>query len=367
MDILRPARRYRPRIFRGAFRRPVVLANIAETCAVVSTGSYAVIVALLDYIISASTVSSKLTTSVNITENPVFSSLLSVSFNRNVAESLVVNASAILSYLNIIKESVDCPTSISSKIQAVQSILEHLVAITSFFKVSPVLITETLVTLSTILSTLYSYKTISENTAATSTASDKLGVTFLVNDKLVTSESLSNSTILKSFISESVLFLPAIEVHGNTYSGWVLNPALFAVTEYTNYNFNSLTKFQNRYFGANTTGLYEFTGAKDDQNFIQVKLETPAYDLKTSNVKQVPTMYLGVGQDNTLIIKVAVDRNNAAYYRLPLPSRELRTQTIKLGKGLVGKYFQFEVITENVTEFKLDSFEFYPIQFGRKL
>ena len=42
------------------------------------------------------------------------------------------------------------------------------------------------------------------------------------------------------------------------------------------------------------------------------------------------------------------------------------TQKVDIGKGLIGRYFQFELITQ-ASEFNLEAIEFMPLEIRRKL
>jgi hypothetical protein len=90
-------------------------------------------------------------------------------------------------------------------------------------------------------------------------------------------------------------------------------------------------------------------------------------DFGTSNLKSIPQVYLGITQDSSIIMKVAVDGKAETYHKLDLATNHLSTQRIKLPKGHIGRWFQFELVSETVSEFNLDSIEFYLMPFRRKI
>jgi hypothetical protein len=302
-----------------------------------------------------------------VTDSIHTTSAVLISFKKVITENIILTPLSIITFSKIISEIIQQLDSLATRLVAHGTVAESIAIRDYFLNVYPRLISEAIAIGSTFISQLESYKVISDSTAITTSVTPKISAFFVVNEATVIAESLGTKGLLKGLISEGILFLPNITFQGEQYSGWALNSEIMAVSEYTNFNFNSLTKFNNKYYGCNNTGLFEITGVKDDGAFIPVKLETPAYDLGTSNIKQVPAMYLGVGYSGDLIVKISVDRNNTAYYKLSSSLRELQTQHIKLGKGLVGRYLQFEIAANGTDEFKLSEFEFFPIMFGRKL
>lgn len=177
----------------------------------------------------------------------------------------------------------------------------------------------------------------------------------------------TTSAIVSSAISEGFCFIPRLTLDGIEYSAYCMNPEIFAVTQYTNYNYNSFAVFNNRHLAASTSGLYLLEGTTDDDEYIVPKMLTAAMDFGTSNLKQVPQVYLGIDQDNTIILKVNVDDQSTSYYSLTATCNRLGTQRIKCGKGLIGRYFQFELQAKDCETFKLDNFEFYPVVLRRKI
>ncbi len=151
------------------------------------------------------------------------------------------------------------------------------------------------------------------------------------------------------------------------YSGWVMNPENYAVSKYNNFAFTSSVKLDTEYIFGNSSGLYELGGTLDDADYIQSRVKTAAMTFGSSNMKQVPEIYLGADNSGTVILIVHTDDNATAYYELVPATQGLATQLIKTGKGLYGRWWQFELVTKENSTFDLDTFEMFPIQFGRKL
>ncbi|MCP5414371.1 MAG: hypothetical protein H6961_07160 [Chromatiaceae bacterium] len=145
---------------------------------------------------------------------------------------------------------------------------------------------------------------------------------------------------------------------------WVMNPENYAVYNYT-FGFTQTTRFGSSYLMADDTGLYELGGTTDAGESITSVITTAALDFGAESLKQVPAVLLGTNGTD-FILQVSIDGGKTARYQINHLPDELGTKRIKLGKGLIGRNWQFTLITDNNSEFDLDSFEFYPIVFKRK-
>lgn len=202
-----------------------------------------------------------------------------------------------------------------------------------------------------------------------------------VLEEETTSSSIFLSPITSSFLMETsedtktlfnalikddlILFIKNIEEE--EFISYLLSPETFSVSTYDNYNFTNSCKFKGSYLFSNNKGLYKYGGVLDDGIFIESRLQTSALSFGSSNLKQVPYFYMGLSNSNKLVLKVSVDGKASAYYQLNKKSEGLNTQKIKIGKGLIGRYFQFEIITVDNTDFSLESLEFTPLKLKRRI
>ena len=185
-------------------------------------------------------------------------------------------------------------------------------------------------------------------------------------DDLGLADSSSYTSIFSSTLSEDIAFIVTLNRAGVVYQGITMNPETYSITEYDNYSFNSTTNFSGTYLLAGPSGLYKMEGSTDDGAYITSKIKTASIDFGTSNIKQVPKMYLGIDNDASLILRVSVDGKYTTSYQLDVDSNDLSTQIFNIGKGLKGRYWQFELSTKGSSMFNLDEIELFPIQWGRK-
>lgn len=189
----------------------------------------------------------------------------------------------------------------------------------------------------------------------------------LVDDTFTGNDTLTNTAELNEYLFEGWAVTTSYVHDGNTYTGWVMNPENYALSNYTNFQFNSVTNFAYETLLANSSGLYAMDSSTDAGSYINAKMKTAAMNFGTTSLKQVPDILLGVNNTGKVILVVTVDGQVSTTYQLDVPSAYLDTQRIKIGKGVHGRYWQFELHTLENSEFDLDTFEFFPIAWGRKL
>lgn len=188
----------------------------------------------------------------------------------------------------------------------------------------------------------------------------------LISEDIGLDDTISLSSILNSEIIDQFEFVGALQ-SGEFYSTFSFNPEGYALTTYSNFNFNSIAEFNGKYILANSTGLYEFGGTTDNLAEIVARIKTSAMDFGSTSRKQVKKMYLGLTNDGNLVLKVSTDGKGEFFYILESRTEGLDTQAIKVGKGLVGRYWQFTLITTENSTLDLDSMEFLPVEFRRKI
>ncbi len=169
---------------------------------------------------------------------------------------------------------------------------------------------------------------------------------------------------LSTGINDNFIFTTTYSDSEQVYSSWVMNPETFSISNY-DLSFTHTATFNEDTLLANSTGLYVHEGTRDAGAYIESKIKTAALNFGSSSSKQCPEALLGISGDR-FILGVSVDERTTAYYELTGARDGLSTKQIKIGKGLIGRYWQFEVRDVSSDEFNLDDFEFFPIQLKRK-
>jgi hypothetical protein len=166
--------------------------------------------------------------------------------------------------------------------------------------------------------------------------------------------------------SELLVYLPQqgvftaqsfLDAH-ETYYTFCTNVESKATTEYTNFNFNSLSKG----LGASSSGIYALTGDTDAGTAITASLTSGKMDFGTSFLKRVSDAYIGAESDGTLSLTLTTDNGPVTY---PLSgTSSMDTLKADLAKGSEGRYWQVDLSTAGSLE--LDSIELLPDVLSRR-
>lgn len=167
---------------------------------------------------------------------------------------------------------------------------------------------------------------------------------------------------LAASVIESVL--DAYSVDSTCY---VMNTSTNAMTEYTNFKFNSFATFKGKTIGANDGGIFELLGSNDNGADIAIEIDTGTLDFGSEKLKRLLELYFGYRSDGDLDIQVIVDDHETYDYTLGTQGHDgIYTNRLKLGKGMKGRYFQVK-INGNGVAMELDSFSADPIELSRKV
>jgi len=299
---------------------------------------------------------------INIVDKILITLKISISesiFLASTLSSIIKRIETITSILSV-KETISTTGSLSNIIVSLITILGEIDRRTLASITDAILISSTISSLYKSISLLLDSIVLVDSNIGKS-----IQILSVVDSILINSSVLSNSLFRSNIFDSFVISIPTIE-GSDKYLAYLFSPETSGISNYNNYNFDSCTKFNSKYLFSNSTGLYEYGGDLDDLSAITSHLETVAYDFGSSNLKQVPAVYLGLSSSGSTIMKVKVDGKAEVIYKLNKKTSNLQTQKVEIGKGLIGRYFQFELITE-APDFSIESIEFYPLELKRKI
>lgn len=148
---------------------------------------------------------------------------------------------------------------------------------------------------------------------------------------------------------------PTIE---ESYRAWAMNMANEALSEYTNFSFNSFTEFNGKYYGAGPNGLYELDGVDDEGTNIDWTVKTGFLDNKVPNLKRLNEILFALRYNGPIRVRVYTDEETYYDYTLANYREDLIHQTrVKTGKGLRSRYFQVELSSMQGSSVELDSLQ----------
>jgi hypothetical protein len=155
-------------------------------------------------------------------------------------------------------------------------------------------------------------------------------------------------------------------------TGWVMNTeGEMPLSEYENYDFNSFCKVGDVYLGARDEGLYLLDGDTDDGEPIQAAVRTMMLDFGSPVMKRVHNGYIGYTSTGRLMLKVRTvsggELKEQWYEAKELQAQAPREQMIRLGRGLRSRYWQFELVNVDGSDFELMNLELHPVYLNRRV
>lgn len=129
------------------------------------------------------------------------------------------------------------------------------------------------------------------------------------------------------------------------------------LTRFTNYPFDKIIRYQNSYFGVNSTGLYLLEGTTDNGAPISYEVRTHVTDFNEVAMKTVVSSYFGgsLGAAETVTLYGGKTGANAYNYTTPRGTN-LQNYRQKFGKGIKDRYYALGV--SGADAFELSSIDF---------
>jgi len=293
-----------------------------------------------------------------------------LAFIFSLIEALIIDDTSLLVKKLIISllEKVDSSAILNNTLYAENILLEASNLTDSLLRFFELLATESLDIGHSLSIDPLLYNTLIEEIDQSDNLVSNYGFNIIIEESNDFSDVSSNTGLLNHILEDGLISLNITpSVGGDTYNGWVMNPETFSVWNYEDFNFNSFTKFNGVALGAADGGIYSLNSDTDDGTYIEAKLTTAALDFGSRNIKQVPLSYLGLTSDGKIVLKVRVDNKADVWYEITPVEEYEHTRKIPIGKGLIGRNWQFEIVTIDNGSLDIENIEFYPVIFKRKL
>lgn len=173
---------------------------------------------------------------------------------------------------------------------------------------------------------------------------------------LVVSGAAGNASY--NLVAESLAHMISGILYVNDYmDGWAYNLNNQAPSFYENFKFNSFAKIGNQYYGLASDGLH-ILGANDDNGSeINAVITTGISDFGEYRIKKVPTVYAGARTEKPLELTCRVDNEPDYTYEFTSSSEGIAPTRVKLGKGLEGRYWQFEFKNRDGADFEISDLD----------
>lgn len=154
----------------------------------------------------------------------------------------------------------------------------------------------------------------------------------------------------------------------DVFRSWAINLGTSALTEYRNFNFNSLIRFAGTYLGASDEGVFVLEGSDDNGAEIEAWAKTGISDFGSSHIKSIPRAYVGYRADGNLILRVTTDGGQQRDYLIEKSaSPGLHGNHARIGKGVKSRYWQYEIRNVNGADFAVNVIEIQPTTLRRRI
>jgi len=148
----------------------------------------------------------------------------------------------------------------------------------------------------------------------------------------------------------------------------VMNQKNFAITEYANFNFNSLVQVGDRIFLASETGLYLMGGENDAGTDIDARVRTVLDDFGSSNIKNVPDAYISCrASENIMVATVEDDGTLSSEQEVICGNPDLKNKKVNFARGKKQRYWGVEIRNTNGGTLDIDGIDLNAAVLRRKV
>lgn len=160
----------------------------------------------------------------------------------------------------------------------------------------------------------------------------------------------------------------AHEVVAVSYEAYAINLTTGAVTHYTNYPFDTILRFGQDFFGVASTGLYRIGGSLDVNQAIDAHVKTFQTKFGSTKMKRVPYVYSSGRSDGGVRVGVTADEGTTYDYESQWGEVTGATNhRTKVGNGLRGMYYSFDISNIDGSSLELDSLDVVVAQSERAI
>ena len=115
-----------------------------------------------------------------------------------------------------------------------------------------------------------------------------------VTESIVFIDSVTARGTLCNVLYDTLALNVTVELDGEIWECYVLNTPKFLPSMYSGFDFNSYCIFENRAFGANSSGIYELAGSTDAGSEIHTGAILSKTDFGSANQKKFRKGYLDI-------------------------------------------------------------------------
>lgn len=205
---------------------------------------------------------------------------------------------------------------------------------------------------------------VTEALGVTSTITPTLTLRVTAAETIGVTPAMVMKWLLQGVIEEGIEISAGYVSPSGSLTTWAMNTRSGAVTEYTNYEFNSFAQIGSRYCGASASGIYELDGDTDAGTNIIATLKGGFLQFGETKLSSLAAAYIGMRGTGDIYLKIETGDGKLVTYKATLDS--MQSSKVWVGKGLRARYFAWELVTTG-QDFDLDTVEFVPIVASRRV
>lgn len=167
----------------------------------------------------------------------------------------------------------------------------------------------------------------------------------------------TNNVVMTAYV-QSLANLGSTATYRDPMQGaYVMNTETAALSEYTNFAFNSVTYMNGKLYATSEDGFYVLEGQNDDGTNTNAYIESGYSDLGEQHTKHAGSMYFGYTSDGPIGVDVETYGSGHAKQSYELELRDAtspRNTRVKLGKGLSSRHWRVTVKNKDGSHFELN-------------
>lgn len=311
--------------------------------------------------------------SVDLAEEILATTYQQTAFVLQIAEQFNVTDETSATQVVAIAEALLMTGSVQTLYQGVVSVLSSMIIEDAVIPAYSTTVSDNILLTDATLETILRVANIIESMTIATAFENTL--TVIVEETL-------NATI-EDNIELTARYLVDVLEHADVYAmiktpselaqGWVMNTeAGQPISEYSNYNFNSMDWFDGVMYGCNDDGLYKMGADDDAGDPITAEVSSLMLDMGTSRMKRIRSAYLGYTSTNELVMKVKSVSQGQLSEHWYKASRAATADApegsyMAVGQGLKSRYWQFELTNIDGGDFEIDLVELHPLVLNRRV
>jgi hypothetical protein len=208
------------------------------------------------------------------------------------------------------------------------------------------------------------YAALTDDTAVADALEPQFLLYAALSDEIDITSEQALSMLYTGALEDGIEISGAYAAPDGSLTTWAMNTRTGAVTEYSNYEFNSFARVGNRTVGASATGLYELLGDDDDGAAIIPRLRSGYLQFGGTHLSRLKAAYIATRGEGDWVLRI--EESTGAAYNYAVSTRNMRSTKVHMGKGQRARYFLFE-LTGDGTDSDLDTLEFVPLVLQRRV